>query len=127
MIRWFLALVCLLGAAPLRAEDKLIESYTARLSVQDHFSSTGTRLNTAAAVIRQDRANYHKFGKADPEDGGDAYFAGAAAREALERLLERGRSTRGVLNAIVNGTPLVSVSIYRSEGGAFYVTVVLLD
>ncbi len=42
-------------------------------------------------------------------------------------MLERGRSTRAVINAIVNGTPLVSVSIWRSEAGSEYVTVVLLD
>ncbi len=104
--------------------DRLLESYTARLSSQDHFSSSGARLSSAAAIIRQDRANFHKFGRQDPEDEGDQYFAAARNREVLEVMLERGSSTRGALNSIVNGTPLVQVSIFRDErSGRDYVTV----
>lgn len=41
---------------------ELIESYIALLSDADHFNSSGQRLTSAAAIIRQDRANYHLFG-----------------------------------------------------------------
>ena len=104
--------------------DQLLESYTARLSSQDHFSSSGARLTSAAAVIRQDRANFHKFSRQDSEDEGDQYFASARNREVLEAMLERGSSRRSALNAIVNGTPLVQVSIFRDDRtGRDYVSV----
>ncbi|MBS0657858.1 MAG: hypothetical protein JSR82_06370 [Verrucomicrobia bacterium] len=127
MHRIFWLIAILLLAVQVRAEDTLIETYTARLSSQDHFSSTGARLTTAAAIIRQDRANYHKFGKADAEDDGDSFFANAANREALEKMLERGRASKAVVRAIVNGTPRVTVSIWRGAGGSTYVTVLLLE
>ena len=104
--------------------DELMESYTARLSANDHFSSKGERLESAAAIIRQDRANYHKFNLRDPEDGEDVFFASAGNRALLEKQLERGTSERSALRAVVNGTPLVKVLIFRSDRtGQDYVVV----
>lgn len=116
----FLLLAAFAGSAH---ADRLLESYTARLSSQDHFSSAGARLSSAAAIIRQDRANFHKFGRQDSEDEGDQYFASARNRELLEAMLERGSSSRSALNTIVNGTPLVQVSVFRDDRGRDYVTV----
>ena len=103
--------------------DELIESYTAVLSERDHFNSSGERLKEAAAIIRQDRANFHKFGKRDASDEPDKFFATARNREILERLLKRGRTTAAALNAIVNGTPVVTVRIYVTDSGENYVNV----
>ena len=104
--------------------DELREFYTARLSEKDHFSSKGERLESAAAIIRQDRANYHKFKLRDFEDGEDVFFAGADNRAVLEKQLERGTSERSALRAVVNGTPLVKVLIFRSDRtGQDYVVV----
>jgi hypothetical protein len=96
------------------------------LSEADHFSSKGQRLTSAAAIIRQDRANFHRFGINDPEDEGDTFFADERNREALEEMLERGRADPGVLSRIVNGTPLIRVDIYRAVNGPF-VRVALLN
>ncbi len=112
-----------LAAAPARAQQ-LVESYVARLSENDHFNSNGQRLTSAAAIIRQDRANYFRFGRGDAEDQSDRFFASFDNRAALERMLERGRAAPSALNAIVNGTPLVRVDIFRDAGGYFvHVTV----
>jgi hypothetical protein len=62
-----------LAATPSRAQQ-LIESYTAFLSEADHFNSNGQRLTSAAAIIRQDRANYYRFDRGDPEDESDRFF-----------------------------------------------------
>jgi hypothetical protein len=48
--------------------QELMESYVAFLSEADHFNSNGERLRSAAAIIRQDRANFHRFGRRDPDD-----------------------------------------------------------
>jgi len=113
------ALLCSASASA----DVLVESYVAFLSRRDHFNSNGDRLDNAAAIIRQDRANFHKYGKRDEADQGDAFFAIARNREVLERYLNRGRSPKAALNAIVNGTPMVVVKILHSGDGEPYITV----
>lgn len=105
------------------AADTIRESYVATLSEQDHFNSKGERLTSAAAIIRQDRANFHVLGKRDPGDQNDRFFANAKNREALEQLLSRGKSDPAVLRSIVNGTPNIMVTIHQSESGNDYVTV----
>jgi hypothetical protein len=84
-------LVTVAGAASAIA-DTLRESYVAVLSERDHFNSNGDRLDNAAAIIRQDRANFHELGKRYPGDQSDRFFASADNREALEQLLKRGHS-----------------------------------
>ena len=106
--------------------QQLIGSYVALLSEADHFNSNGQRLTSAAAIIRQDRANFHRYGIKDPEDETDTFFADEGNRAALEQMLERGRADPGVISRIVNGTPLVRVDIYRGVSGPF-VRVTLVD
>lgn len=103
--------------------DTIRESYFAVLSEQDHFNSKGERLTSAAAIIRQDRANFHVFGKRDPGDQNDRFFANAKNRDSLEQLLSHGKSDPAILRSIVNGTPTIMVTIYQSEAGNDYVTV----
>jgi hypothetical protein len=106
--------------------QQLIGSYVALLSEADHFNSNGQRLTSAAAIIRQDRANFHRYGIRDPEDEGDTFFADEGNRAALEQMLERGRADPGVISRIVNGTPIIRVDIYRGINGPF-VVVNLMD
>ena len=115
-------LVTLAGTTSVIA-DTLRESYVAVLSERDHFNSNGNRLNNAAAIIRQDRANFHKLGKRDPGDQSDRFFASADNRDILEQLLNCGASNPAVLRMIVNGTPTVTVSIYENDAGRIYINV----
>ena len=112
--------ICLtvLMATPSRAQE-LIDSYVAFLSEQDHFNSNGQRLTSAAAIIRQDRANFHRFGIRDPQDQNDKFFADEGNRAALEQMLENGNAEPGVVSRIVNGTVLIHVDIYRGVSGPF--------
>ncbi len=121
----FTLVAAALATAPAHAQQ-LVESYVARLSERDHFNSNGQRLTSAAAIIRQDRANYFRFGRGDAEDEPDRFFASIENRAALERMLERGRASPGALAAIVNGTPVVRVDIYR-DGGGYSVHVTVLN
>jgi hypothetical protein len=114
-----LAIGLTIGASTLAQAQQLIGSYVALLSETDHFNSSGQRLTSAAAIIRQDRANFHRFGIKDPQDKGDAFFADEANRAALEQMLERGRAEPGVIARIVNGTPLIRVDIYRATSGPY--------
>jgi len=105
-------LVSLGVGSRVRAEPPL-ETYVARLSEQDHFNSNGERLRTAAGIIRQDRANYYEFGKRDPEDTPDAFFASKANRARLEQMLLHGTISAATNNEIVNHTPLIVVKVYE--------------
>ena len=118
-----LFLVLLPGWAPAQNDiEGPIESYVARLSARDHFNSSGERLTSAAAIIRQDRANFYVYGIRDPEDEADSFFQSKGNRALLEALLEHGRSSPGAIQRVVNGTPLVRVDVYRN-----FVTVTILS
>jgi len=101
-------------AAPASAQQ-LLEAYQARLSASDHFNSNGERLRDPAAILRQDRANFHQFGIRDAEDEDDVYFGKKANRARLEAMLRSGRLDRATRNAILNGEPLVLVEVYDNS------------
>lgn len=94
------------GPAPL-------EVYEARLSGRDHYNSQGVPLTTAAAIIRQDRANYHQFGLRDREDQWDSFFRTVANRARMEQMLSRpGALAPNVRRRILNDDPVVIVEVY---------------
>lgn len=111
-----LAIIVMAGLLPVSGAlaDEFLGSYVARLSPADHHASDGYRLDNAAQVIRQDRANVHRFGRADPEDEGDPWFRSNADRARLQSMLERsGAMNAATRNAVLRGTPLVEVEVYR--------------
>lgn len=119
-----LSLAALLGE-PASAQV-LRETYTARLSRADHYNSNGERLTTPAAILRQDRANFHRFGIRDQEDEGDRFFADAANRALMERYIATGRISADAASEVVNGTPIIRVDIYRMDDGRDFVNVGVL-
>ena len=58
--------------------------YEARLSAQDHTTSDGAKLSDVASILRQDRANYHKFKKRDADDQTDDFFSSAKNRVLID-------------------------------------------
>jgi hypothetical protein len=90
------------------------ETYTARLSPADHYNSNGVRLHSAAAIIRQDRANYYVYRIRDNEDEPDSFFSVKSNRARMEQMLDNGRATPDAVNKIVNETPLIRVDIYST-------------
>jgi hypothetical protein len=112
-------IAAILSAGPIRDAHgqmmgNFIESYTARLSPRDHYNSNGVRLTSAAAIIRQDRANFYVYGMRDSEDEPDSFFSNKSNRARLEEMLENGRATRDAIYTIINGTPLIRVDIYAN-------------
>jgi hypothetical protein len=89
-----------------------IEIYIAKIGEHDKYNSSGMRLNNVAAIIRQDRANYHKFYIRDREDSDDNFFASKRNRAILERMLRRGYISRSAREAILYGNPLIMVKVY---------------
>ncbi|CDX55385.1 conserved exported hypothetical protein [Mesorhizobium plurifarium] len=101
-----------LGASVARADD-MLGSYVARISDRDHRASDGYPLGSAAQMVRQDRANWHKFHRRDSDDQGDPWFRSDGSRADLQRMLERGGAmSSATRRAIVNGEPLIEVDVY---------------
>jgi hypothetical protein len=109
------ALTALVGATAATAGEYL-GSYVARISEQDHQARDGYPLDTAAQMVRQDRANWHKFSNGDSEDQDDPWFTSNAQRARFERLLGQGGAiSASTRRAIVNGQPLIEVEVYRNS------------
>ena len=117
MRAWFL--LVLLGITGPAAAQSLVTRYEARISGQDLMNSNGAALGSAAAIIRQDRANFHRFGLRDAEDGDDPYFADAANRAALEVLIQKGSVNANALALLRSGQSRVRVEVWRGGDGDF--------
>ncbi|MER9745962.1 hypothetical protein [Mesorhizobium sp. M0140] len=110
-----LLLASLLGVLAAHADD-MLGSYVARISDRDHQASDGYALDNAAQMVRQDRANWHKFHRRDSDDEGDGWFRTNGQRADLQRMLERGGAmSSSTKRAIVNGEPLIQVDVYENS------------
>lgn len=69
-------------ATPASAEF-LMFSYSTVLGRTDAFSSSGVPLQGLCEILRQDRANYHRFMKRDPDDGPDPFFVSQERRDMM--------------------------------------------
>ena len=109
-------LLFLAASVGIASADDYLGSYMARISNRDHVASDGYPLGSAAQMVRQDRANWHKFGSGDAEDQGDDFFGSAAARARLEKMLLRNAAIdRATQRAIVDGQPVVEVEVYANS------------
>lgn len=106
-------LLMLLAVAPARAQ--VTDSYCTVISDTDKRASDGFELTDAASILRQDRANYHKFGDRDEGDGPDSSFRSARARERIPPMLDAGGTESTVLEDIVYGYPEICVDIYGTR------------
>ena len=111
------AAIAVLSAGVVAASaDEFLGTYIARISANDKQASDGYRLDTAAQMVRQDRANWHKFGSGDPEDENDAWFGSTSARARLERMLGKpGAMSQATRRAIARGEPVIEVQVYRNS------------
>lgn len=123
-----LAALLLLGTAVV-AEARPLCAYTARISDADKHNSRGEYLgangisiSTVAAIIRQDRANFHEYGIRDPQDENDCAFASKTNRNTMEAMLQKGSASMSAMQTIVEGNPLIRVEVNRD-----FVDVKILD
>ena len=62
--------------------------YWARLGADDHSNSSGVPIESAHGIIRQDRANYHKFDQRDKGDRPDDTYDDKGKRAWLSKTLK---------------------------------------
>lgn len=111
MMRYFLIALATLAAVPAAAEQ-MVGQYTAFIGQDDLYNSKGKRLTEPWQILRQDRANYHRFGVSQPGDEWDPYFGNADNRSAMERMVMNGRLDPRAVRTVVNGGAMVVVRIY---------------
>jgi len=112
-----LSVLLTVWAGPVAAQD-LIGSYTAVIGTDDLYNSNGARLTEPWQVLRQDRANYHRFGIRQPGDEWDPFFGDIDNRAAMERMILQGRIDPVARRALMQGGATVVVRIYgRGSAG----------
>lgn len=114
-----------LGPAPGAAQPYLGE-YVAVIGAPDLVNSSGRRLTEPWQVIRQDRANLHRFGISQPGDQWDPWFADAAARAQLERLVQRAGVDPAARRDLMAGGATVEVRLYGWPGRIAAVALVVM-
>ncbi len=88
-----------------------ITFYGTNLSARDRVNSEGVALTTVPAILQQDRANYYKFNKRDPQDQPDGFFTTVGKRQLFQNATIR--IDPSLKKKILNGTVgLVSVWVY---------------
>lgn len=101
------------GLVPLSADNNApLHVFVTRLGPADHFNSKGKKLSSAEGIIRQDRANYHKFNIRDEEDQYDPFFTTKERREELERRIQYIGMSDRTRKAILETTPVVLIKIW---------------
>lgn len=116
--------VFVVGLAPgiLAAQD-IVGSYVAYIGYDDLFNSKGQRLTEPWQVLRQDRANYHRFGISQNGDEWDPFFGSINNRAIMERMVMNGYIDPDAAWGLVNGDVYVTVRIYGYGSRGDYVKV----
>ena len=101
---------------PPRRVSRKNNLYRARISNRDHYNSRGTRLTKLAYILRQDRANYYKYG-GDSEDQSENFFRSVKNRENMERILINpiGISYDALQKLVLWSTPLLEIEILSRQ------------
>ncbi|UXN73188.1 hypothetical protein N8D56_19775 [Devosia sp. A8/3-2] len=109
----------------LPTQDHIIDSYIAQIGYHDLHNSSGARLTNPWQVLRQDRANYHRYGLRDPYDQDDIFFGSEGNRATMESMLSMGSISPQAAHDILSGNALVLVEIHGtgSTGRGLHVTV----
>lgn len=104
------------------AEAQPLCSYNAKISDADKKNSAGASLTTAgvnkaslAAVIRQDRANFHQFKVRDAEDEADCVFSDKQMRAKIESMINASSIDAKTIESIVTRNPIVTVAVYQDK------------
>lgn len=103
--------------------EQLIESYGAYIGDDDLYNSKGARLSRAWQIVRQDRANFHRFGRTQPGDEGDNYFGSIDNRAALENMIRRGVMSAQTAQRIEQGYVQIFVDIYGVGDRVDYINI----
>lgn len=113
------ALALSLAASGPALADQLVDEYNAYIGQDDLYNSNGERLREPWQIIRQDRANFHKFGISQPGDESDGFFSSVDNRAAAERMIRRGAMTEDARRLLLNGDVMINVKVIEGPDGDY--------
>ena len=117
-VRGALAVVVLCAVGGSATAQQVIGGYRAHIGPADLVNSNGARLTQAWQVIRQDRANVHRFGLSQPGDERDPWFGTGEMRNALESWLRQGALEPATAAAVMAGGIGIYVEVFGQGGRA---------
>ena len=109
-----LALSAAIAAQPAAAAEPT-DGFCTTITAVDRVNSSGKKLTDVAAILQQDRANYHRFGRADAGDDGDVSFASAEARARIPAMLKAGSVEADAAQAMLRASPRICVAVYGTR------------
>ena len=92
--------------------DEVLADYIAFIGQDDLHNSKGTRLREPWQILRQDRANYHRFGISQIGDEWDPLFSDKSNRAVMENMIRRGSIAPAAARDIVRGGVMVRITVY---------------
>jgi len=119
----FILAATLAFAATVAQADQLIGSYVAYIGQDDLYNSKGARLSEPWQILRQDRANFHRFGISQGGDEWDPFFGSIENRGIMERMIMNGSIEPAAARNLVRGGATVFVRIYGTGNQGRYVNV----
>lgn len=106
--------------------QQVIGSYVAYIGQDDLYNSKGVRLSEPWQVLRQDRANYHRFGISQRGDEWDPFFGDINNRAIMERMIMNGSIDANAERNLMRGGATVFVRIYGQGNRGDYVRVTVV-
>lgn len=94
---------------------KPIETYYALIGPEDLYNSSGVRLNDAVQIVRQDRANVHRYGIRHDGDDKDKFFSTLENRNKLPAMAAKGKMRSDTARLIRQGDIYIVVEIYKDR------------
>lgn len=91
-----------------------VAEYVAFIGDADLYSSNGERLSAPWQVLRQDRANYHRYGIRQAGDQGDPLFDNIEDRALMEAYVRDGYISPQAAADIMRGGATVVVRAYAA-------------
>ncbi|MCV2893548.1 hypothetical protein [Lentibacter sp. XHP0401] len=106
--------------------QEIVGSYVAYIGQDDLYNSKGDRLTEPWQVLRQDRANYHRYGISQRGDEWDSFFGSIENRGIMERMVMNGSIDPQAARNLVRGGATVFVRIYGRGSRGDYVRVTVV-
>ncbi len=99
--------------------DELLDEYNAYIGQDDLYNSNNERLSQPWQIIRQDRANFHKFGISQPGDESDGFFDSVSNRARAERMIRDGAMTDEAYDLLLQGDVMINVRVFSGPDGDY--------
>lgn len=102
---------------PVARAQTLIAEYFTLIGPADIYNSSGARLGDFGAILQQDRANYHRFGRRDDMDGWDPIFGDPAQRARIPQIWQAAPGSEYIPGWVLSGqTRFLWIRVFGSGG-----------